>query len=413
MGVTVYFLGAVIVALLGVWQSESFLYTSHECVANDGPFSCTYEEARDKFRAAITPFLRDANDMQSYPVSDEGLEIDIAYIGSKAPTGLVIHMSGTHGVEAHAGAGVQTDWLRKLSEGTGGKEVTEFIQPDRNVGIVFVSLLNPYGMKYGRRFNENSVDLNRNLLTDKQWESLKKSGGNAKKEYEQFDVPLFNPPRPAVWSDSWLTLPKALYYTVIYGVNTLKTAVVTGQYYNPKGIFYTGDKIQPSYQAVTDYFQNRSELFSNVRTTMIVDVHTGLGPAGIDTLMPDSDAVCNYFPGAPVCDSHASEATTEVAAGYELVWGTTSKLITALPLGIPGSHMHVCQEFGTVPGIMVVNALVLENMAYHYGTSGVSRETFQQGLRDAFYVRNDAWEELVRARGALVLEQAIVGVSKA
>jgi len=39
--------------------------------------------------------------------------------------------------------------------------------------IVFVHSLNPFGFKHNRRVNEDNVDLNRNFLTDEEWQLVR------------------------------------------------------------------------------------------------------------------------------------------------------------------------------------------------------------------------------------------------
>jgi len=35
--------------------------------------------------------------------------------------------------------------------------------------MLFIHVLNPFGMKHNRRFNQNNVDLNRNFLTEEEF----------------------------------------------------------------------------------------------------------------------------------------------------------------------------------------------------------------------------------------------------
>lgn len=85
----------------------------------------------------------------------------------------------------------------------------------------------------------------------------------------------------------------------------MKRAVVSAQYTKPSGLFYGGQKLQRSYEIMTEVnlvslcIASRlplSQVLTDVgvfdgHTTMI-DVHTGLGPSGIDTLITsDSDSV--------------------------------------------------------------------------------------------------------------------------
>ena len=80
------------------------------------------------------------------------LSIDIAWFGAPSPKRAVIHSSGLHGVEGFAGSAIQ---LALMDYG---------IHPSPDSAVVFVHVLNPYGMAWLRRVNENNVDLNRNFL---------------------------------------------------------------------------------------------------------------------------------------------------------------------------------------------------------------------------------------------------------
>lgn len=65
---------------------------------------------------------------------------------------IIMIISGTHGVEGPAGYDLQLDLLQKKAH--------EKLPSD--VGLVFVTALNPWGWVNGRRTNEDNVDLNRN-----------------------------------------------------------------------------------------------------------------------------------------------------------------------------------------------------------------------------------------------------------
>src|SRR5438874_5154353 len=84
----------------------------------------------------------------------ETLGIDIAWFGDKVPRRAVLHSSGLHGVEGFAGSAIQIQALRELPR-----------VPD-DTALFLVHILNPYGMCWLRRANENNVDLNRNSLGD-------------------------------------------------------------------------------------------------------------------------------------------------------------------------------------------------------------------------------------------------------
>ena len=88
---------------------------------------------------------------------EEDLYIDTLYLPSKEEqTNLVVLTTGVHGIEGYIGS-VMLDvfW----------QEVYPEIDVD-NTGILVIANINPYGMKYHRRYNENNVDLNRNFIID-------------------------------------------------------------------------------------------------------------------------------------------------------------------------------------------------------------------------------------------------------
>lgn len=93
----------------------------------------------------------------------DDLSIDISIVPGNDKK-LLIHICGTHGVEGFAGSGIQSALLddQEEEEGTGMDDDDSTQRPPT---VVFVHGLNPYGFAKLRRWNENNVDLNRNLLT--------------------------------------------------------------------------------------------------------------------------------------------------------------------------------------------------------------------------------------------------------
>src|SRR5439155_11790360 len=84
----------------------------------------------------------------------EALGIDIAWFGASNPRRVLLHSSGLHGVEGFAGSAIQLQLLNDLPT------------LPKDAALIVVHVLNPYGMAWLRRFNENNVDLNRNFVAD-------------------------------------------------------------------------------------------------------------------------------------------------------------------------------------------------------------------------------------------------------
>ncbi len=100
--------------------------------------------------------------LESFPIgltgpTGEELAIDAAILGSEQPERVLILSSGLHGVEGFFGSAVQLAFLKQGMTGH---------LPGRNDALILLHALNPFGFAWVRRFNEENVDLNRNLLLD-------------------------------------------------------------------------------------------------------------------------------------------------------------------------------------------------------------------------------------------------------
>eukprot|EP01052_Picozoa_sp_SAG31_P034822 SAG31_NODE_4121_length_3562_cov_5.914525_1_plen_321_part_00 len=163
---------------------------------------------------------------------------------------LLLHVSGIHGVEGHAGSAIQCRWLDMVAAGAA--------TVPSGTTVALIHVMNPYGYKHGRRYNENNVDLNRNLLVGLDGTPIEKGCGfdwgrdshPAKPDYELFS-PAFNYKRR--WHCPWDDVAffvKAAYYLCRYEYTALKRAAVSGQYHNKDGIWFGGTNLQPSYKAL-------------------------------------------------------------------------------------------------------------------------------------------------------------------
>ena len=139
-------------------------------VALEPYFSTTYHSARDKFRDAASKIPT----AKSYAIvidTEADLSIDLCYIpGHQTSKHLMLHFSGTHGVEGFAGSAIQIYLLQN--------EINNMLNDNNNKNnlrphILFVHTLNPFGMASNRRWNKANIDLNRNcILNREKWEQV-------------------------------------------------------------------------------------------------------------------------------------------------------------------------------------------------------------------------------------------------
>lgn len=374
-------------------------------------FSESYAEARGKFLSAAEAIGAEIHSLQVAKDDSGDYQMDVAIIRGTG-AGLLVISSGTHGVEGYAGSAIQICILRQLAE-----RRTSF-----GPTVALVHAVNPYGMAHFRRFNENNVDLNRNALFPRQFEKLAREDG-LRDLYARFD-PLFNPPSAPTLCNAYFSYwVKTLCNVACHGTRQLKTAIVAATYTQSKGIYYGGQTLQRSHVVLRDFMTAQ---FSSTRADQVgwVDIHSGLGPCGVDVVMGssrDNDELMPFIPAvAGECDGVQTlsvkktddiiklrcenpqidtSGPTNQAGGYEFTVGSldSDEWLGQFFRPDSGRVLAVTQEFGTLPGVMVARAVMFENMAFHYDRS--NHEYWRTMTRDAFYVRTPDWKARVLRRG--------------
>ena len=339
-------------------------------------FSPTYSDARNRFRTLSQNAGGTLHAWEVVPSDgddEEGLTIDAAVFGS-GPRALVIS-SGLHGIEGFAGSAIQ---LQFLEQGL-----------PSDLRVVLLHALNPYGMAHRRRVNENNVDLNRNFLAPGEPYRGSSEG------YRRLN-PLLNPEQPTGGLE-WMLL-RTLWQISRHGFNTLKTAVVGGQYDFPKGLFYGGSQIENGPQIV---LERLPALLEGVETIVHLDIHTGLGKSGTYALLVDTDA-------GSADHLRLHERYGERVQPWDADHGVAYKIRGGLPEAMQrqfGARIDVITcEFGTHPPLKVLKALRLENQQAHWGGD---ESAAKSALTEAFRPRSKRWENAILRGGATVINQAI------
>mmetsp|Transcript_20734 Transcript_20734/g.43668 ORF Transcript_20734/g.43668 Transcript_20734/m.43668 type:complete len:556 (-) Transcript_20734:86-1753(-) len=94
----------------------------------------------------------------------------------------IIHSSGTHGIEGYLGSAVQMRFLHELFL----RNEDELLKNHHGIPsngetvrkVLLIHSVNPYGMRHHRRFNENNVGPNRNVLSDEIWSDVRERDPN-------------------------------------------------------------------------------------------------------------------------------------------------------------------------------------------------------------------------------------------
>ena len=344
-------------------------------------FSPDYSTARDRFRKAAQ---RAGARLETLPIDakgpgGEGLGIDIAWIGAAVPRRALLHSSGLHGVEGFAGSAIQLQLLSGAPD----------LPPD--TALVIVHILNPFGMAWLRRVNENNVDLNRNFRPQGAY-------SGTPPVYPELDA-FLNPKSPPA---SDLYYATAVYYILRYGMAALKQSVVGGQYEFPKGLFFGGKHIEEGPSRYQSFLRER---LGSVERLIVIDVHTGLGKFAEDSLLVDYK---DYARFRPIFGERVTALQPGAGPAYRIEGGLESMIFREFAKADP---YFVCQEFGTYAGIKVVHALRQENRWQHYGGGGVDHPV-KSNLKRTFYPEDNSWRQAVLQRGRELLAQALAELSR-
>jgi hypothetical protein len=339
-------------------------------------FSPDYFTARNRFREMVTAAggCQETIPLGAKGPNGEALGIDIAWFGSANPRRVLLHSSGLHGVEGFAGSAIQLQLLNDLPA-----------LPE-HAALIVVHVLNPYGMSWLRRFNENNVDLNRNFLGDKPY-------AGAPSTYSILDS-FLNPQSPP--ATDFYTL-RAGWLVLRYGMPALKMAVVGGQYEYPKGLFFGGKRLQEVGEKYQAFLAQR---LPSVERLVVIDVHTGIGNYGEDILMVEPK---DYSRLRPMFGERVASPDPEKSDSYSVRGALNTMFSRAIP---KAEVFAITQEFGTYSPTKVLHALREENRWHHYGAGTLDHPT-KQILKETFYPKDDTWRESVLNRGRELLKQGL------
>ena len=342
-------------------------------------FSPDYVTARARFQASVTRAggRFDSLGIDAKGPKGEDLTIDIGWFGSAKPKRVVVHSCGLHGVEAFAGSAIQLQWLDEgLPSLSGG------------AAIAMVHVVNPYGMAWLRRVNENNVDLNRNFL------AAGEVFAGAPEGYRMLNA-FLNPPTPPSHD---LFYVQAGWLVARHGLKTLQQAIAGGQYDYPKGLFFGGKRLE---QGPAKFQEYMARCLTGVEFIVAIDIHTGLGKFGDDRLLVD--AASASFAKMRSVFGERVQALDSTGVAHQTRGANYNMYYRLFP---EARTYFAAQEFGTYHAVRVVKALRAENRRHQYGAGGIDHATKAE-LREMFNPAAEEWRTAVLRRGREVIRQAL------
>jgi hypothetical protein len=312
--------------------------------------------------------------------SDMRLSVDTASFGEGSS--VIVVSSGLHGVEGYFGSAVQLALMRQWHDGN---------WPCR---LLLIHGLNPWGFHHLRRVDENNVDLNRNYPTG--------DTTGAPADYHRLNG-LLNPDSVAGRTDFFRA--KALLNIARYGMPALKTAIASGQYAYPDGLFFGGLKTA---RATRLMMENLRRWIGASRRIVHFDIHTGLGRHGeCKLLVPagDSGRITSW------CRTTYDEKMIEVhgnhAADVYPVNGMLGDWLLSEYSDVP--YYFLGAEVGTYSPLSVLQTLREENRQHHHGDPTKSDYAkAKSALFEHFCPQSVRWRRQAVANTLQVIENAVV-----
>lgn len=349
-------------------------------------YSDSFYESYDEIRAHLQELTSDLGvEISSHAIDEtDGLYIDSFYLPStENQTNLIVLTTGIHGMEGYIGATMLDVFFNDVYP----------TLDTTDTGVLVVANVNPYGMKYFRRYNENNVDLNRNFILD--WNSFDMSSN---KEYPKVDT--FLGPTGKIGNGLWhevgfyLSLGKT---AITDGADTISDALLTGQYEYPQGVYYGGNGDEASTVYLKEVFSRC--LDSDYENIVHIDLHSGYGPrynmvifnSVYETMNEAESQEAFGYDHIIAYDSESFYATT----------GDTTDFFYRLAeqKGSPADLFSTCFEFGTIGDeffdtILSLKYTIDENRNHWYPTdNATSAEIVHQNYMELYYPTETAWRE--------------------
>jgi hypothetical protein len=355
-------------------------------VRSSDAFARDYADARRRFLEAADRGDAEVESHQ-HPLRGPGGErlfTDVAWIGPQDARRLLITLSGTHGVEGYAGAGIQTASLREgryraLPDGT---------------AVMLVHAVTPHGFAWGRRVDEAGVDVCRNFV-----DFGKPLPPNP--FYDRFAHDLV----PEEWSGPGREAAEGRLFDYLgeHGVDHFKAVLARGQYSHDFAPFFGGRAPTWSNRTVRAILRERAQ---RAREVAAIDYHSGLGEYATGQMLdvhPTDDP--RHARGRECWGEKCVSLHDDATVAYVV----TGDLLQGLEEELPHAQVtSSAYEFGTVEAIAILQALRADHWLHTYGDLGSPQaRLIAEEVRDAFVCESDDWREAVFELASVAEREAL------
>lgn len=357
------------------------------------PFSANYSEARGRFRAAATRagWTLESRRVEGSTPHGEELTVEIAVSPREVGTPTLLMTSGLHGVEGYFGSAVQLRLINTWQQSSRGHFGST------GIGIVLVHALNPYGFAWSRRTDAANRDLNRNfILTDEAY-------AGAPALYSKLNG-LLNPQTPPGSVD--FLFPRLLWLVIRYGFGAVQSAVASGQYEYPQGLFYGGQTSAPQHAMLKDHL---SEWLDGSSRVLHLDLHTGLGRYAEPLLLMDRPLSARHLQEFVEWFGRSWFRDVDATNSFYQAKGSFGRWCRA-NCGV-ADYVYACADFGTYSPLRMLRTLRQENRCAHWaGEDSAAARLWRQRLEEVFCPRSSGWRRAALGNADELTRKAIEGL---
>jgi hypothetical protein len=361
----------------------------------DSYFPSSYEDSRTRFLQSLSLIQQKwhSTQLETHPLKNfPDLSIDRLWAHAQKKETLVIISTAEHGIEGYVGYALMKIFIEEFAPRL----------DTQNTGLLLIHGLNPWGMKYHRKVNENSVDLNRNFVFDGNFDPSVNPEFHVVKN-------LINP-QTHIQSFGFENIQfcgrvlKALFTS---GIATVTKAALLGQYHTPNGFYYGGTTYQEGTTIAMGLYRRALEEYQSV---IQIDMHTGYGPRDQMSII------------IPPLDPMTSEETSR-KFNYPLVLKINAKEFYDISgdMGayyyelrnehFPDKQLFACGfEFGTfgsslLARIRSLRAMVFENQLHWHGAkSEKAAQQIRREFEELYFPSEAKWRENALADGRKAFE---------
>jgi hypothetical protein len=360
-------------------------------------FRETYDENREQFIKIAKSLSNQFKNVEIAKLTveskvDSDLSIDTLYIPAQDEAKkLIIMTSGIHGIEGFTGSAVQRYFLSEVLD----REAL------KNIGVLIIHGINPYGFKYGRRVSENNVDMNRNFDINKDLFAIKNE------DYEKTNQ-FLNPQNKSKsgYFGNALFFIKTVYYILHYSMKTLRESTLKGQYQFEHGIFFGGSDFETQKGWLEHLILEKTRDYEYI---FVIDLHTGYGER----------AKLHFLPGN-VQEKQRKALLEVLFKDIAIDWPNTEKQFIMVRGGfrdyvgnlIPDDKKYIgtVLEFGTlnshktVGSVRSLHNVILENQGFHHGHKNSKMEDIvKKRFREMFFPSSKLWRSQIMKQTSEIL----------